>query len=156
MAKTQNKMYSDTVSDGYKPTSSIVPLDDSFTDARGEIKNLLLTSITSVARITSRKGTVRANHYHLTDWHYAFLEKGKILYFERPVGSTTVPEPIQIKPGMMFFTPPMVEHAMLFAEDTTFFTFARNIRTHENHESDLIRVSFISDEIATNHMAFHP
>ena len=40
----------------------------------------------------------------------------------------------------MFFTPPMVEHAMFFPVESTFITFAKNRRDHENHESDLVRV----------------
>lgn len=130
------------------PSSTLVPLNTPFEDNRGYIQNLLLSPITSVARITSKRGTVRANHYHLTDWHYAFVEAGEILYFERPIDSSTIPDPIKVRPGTMFFTPPNVEHAMLFIEDTVFFTFAKNIRSHESHESDLVRVEFITHEIA--------
>jgi hypothetical protein len=34
----------------------------------------------------------------------------------------------------------MVEHAMFFPVESTFITFAKNRRDHENHESDLVRV----------------
>ncbi len=136
------------VDQGSYPSSTLVPLNKPFADNRGCIQNLLLSPITSVARITSARGTVRANHYHLTDWHYAFVEAGEILYFERPIDSSTIPDPIKVRPGTMFFTPPNVEHAMLFIEDTVFYTFAKNIRSHESHESDLVRVEFITPEIA--------
>jgi len=148
MEMTRNQSYADKVASQNYPDETMVPLDDFFTDSRGEIQNLLLTPITSVARITSKRGTVRANHYHLTDWHYAFLESGEIYYFERPVGDQAIPNPTKIKPGSMFFTPPNVEHAMLFTQDTVFFTFAKNIRSHESHESDLVRVAFITEEVA--------
>lgn len=149
MKKTENQRFADQVADGHFPKTSIVPLDDTFSDTRGVINNLLLSPITSVARISSKKGTVRANHYHLTDWHYAFVETGEIYYFEREIGSTAIPEPSRIQPGTMFFTPPNVEHAMLFTKDTVFFTFAKNVRSHDSHESDLVRVSFITDNIAS-------
>ena len=144
---TQNQKYTNLVNEEKYPTSSLVPLDDSFNDERGQILNVLLTPITSVAKITSKAGTVRANHYHKTDWHYSFVESGEILYFERPVGEVAIPEPIKYKPGEMFFTRPNIEHAMLFNMDTVFFTFAKNIRSHNDHELDVIRVEFITQEM---------
>lgn len=152
MSSSKNQAYTDAVNEEVYPANRLVPLDDIFKDARGEINNLLLNQITSVARITSKKGTVRANHYHLTDWHYAFLEVGRILYFEREVGSEVVPDPVVIEPGVMFFTPPNVEHAMVFTEDSVFFTFAKNVRSHENHEQDLVRVPFISEDVLKKYL----
>jgi quercetin dioxygenase-like cupin family protein len=149
---TKNQEYSNSVSKGNFPVEFLVPLDDSFKDERGEIVNLLLTSITSVARITSKAGTVRANHWHKTDWHYAFVESGEILYFERPVGDTVVPAPQLYKAGEMFFTRPNVEHAMLFTKDTVFFTFAKNERSHDAHESDLVRVPFITSDLIKKYL----
>jgi hypothetical protein len=140
------------VEQGSYLSSTLVPLNTPFEDNRGCIQNLLLSPITSVARITSRRGTVRANHYHLTDWHYAFVEAGEILYFERPIDSRAIPNPIKVRSGTMFFTPPNVEHAMLFIEDTVFYTFAKNIRSHESHESDLVRVEFITTAIAEKYL----
>ena len=144
---TKNQEYSNAVSKGDFPAEFLVPLDDSFKDERGEIVNLLLTPITSVARITSKAGTVRANHWHKTDWHYAFVESGEILYFERGIGDIEVPEPHIYKPGTMFFTRPNVEHAMLFSKDTVFYTFAKNERSHDMHESDVVRVPFITPNL---------
>jgi hypothetical protein len=43
----------------------------------------------------------------------------------------------------MFFTPPLVEHAMFFPEPTTFITFAKNVRDHEHHEDDVVRVKLV-------------
>ena len=145
---TANKQYTAAVDVGLFPETTSVPLDDSFKDERGEITNLLLTPITSVARITSRKRDTRANHYHRTDWHYAFVESGCVLYFERAIGDDKIPEPKTYGPGSMFFTPPNREHCMLFAEDSVIFTFAKNVRDHETHEADLVRVSIITPELA--------
>lgn len=129
-----------------------VPIHADFVDDRGIISNLLLSPITSVAVIDSDKRAVRANHYHKTDWHYAYVVRGRVLYFDRAVGSTEVPEPMTFGAGQMFFTPPNREHAMLFAEDTTIFTFAKNVRSHENHEADLVRVEFVTPEIADRYV----
>jgi quercetin dioxygenase-like cupin family protein len=150
---TLNQKYANTVESGSYPSDVNVPLDDSFVDQRGEILNILLSPITSVARITSKKGSVRANHFHKTDWHYAFVEAGKVLYFEREIGALTVPEPIVFLPGQMFFTKPNIEHAMLFVEDSTIYTFAKNIRSHDSHESDLVRVSFVTQDIIDRYVS---
>jgi len=149
---TQNQQYAQFVDNGNFPSEVVVPLDDFFCDDRGEILNLLLTPITSVARIRSKVGTVRANHYHKTDWHYAFVESGQILYFEREIGAASVPEPRVFNPGQMFFTRPNVEHAMLFSQDSVFYTFAKNVRSHDNHESDLQRVTFVTPEVIARYM----
>lgn len=143
-----NWRYSEAVAAEAYPKDPLVPLDDVFEDERGEIRNLLLSQITSIARIASKKGTTRANHWHKTDWHYAYVELGEVFYFERAVGENTIPEPRVFQPGEMFFTPPNREHCMLFTKDSVIFTFAKNRRSHVEHEADLIRVAFITPEIA--------
>jgi hypothetical protein len=43
----------------------------------------------------------------------------------------------------MVFTPPMVEHAMKFLEDTVFVTLDSNSRDQESYERDLVRIELI-------------
>src|SRR5881396_2792541 len=86
--------YTALVKEGKFPEQVTVPLDDRFHDDRGLINNLILDGVTSVARINSKAGTVRANHYHKTDWHYTFIESGHVDYYWRPVGSNESPEHI--------------------------------------------------------------
>src|SRR5205814_1962614 len=114
-----------------------------FVNQNGTIQNLLLERFTSAALITSSPGAVRANHYHKTDWHYSYVVQGTVWYYWRPVGVKDPPRAERFGAGMMFFTPPLVEHAMVFPEETSFITFAKNIRDHENHEADLIRVRLV-------------
>jgi len=145
---SKNREYTDQVLAGSYPEEKIVPLDDTFVNENGTITNLLFTPIQSVAHITSRARSVRANHYHRTDAHYSYLVSGEILYFERNVGDTSVPIPVRVSPGQMFYTPPNREHAMLFTQESVFMTFAPKIRDHEHHEQDVVRVQFITPEIA--------
>lgn len=147
-----NTEYAKAVDESRFPPEVEVPIDEGFADDRGEICNLLLTPITSVAEIVSKRGSVRANHYHKTDWHYAYVAKGEVLYFERPIGSTEVQEPQRFGPGQMFFTRPMVEHAMLFTEESTIYTFAKNVRDHDTHEADLVRVEFITPALVDKYL----
>lgn len=141
-----NDSYTSKVESGDWPGDSSVPLDAPFVDARGTIQNLILKPCTSVAVIHSSARTLRANHYHRTDWHYAYVVSGEVLYFERPVGSAEAPKPRRFGPGKMFFTPPMVEHCMAFPVETVIVTMAKNVRSHESHESDVVRVNLVKPE----------
>ena len=118
----------------------IVPLRKPFIDARGMIQNLVDAPFTSAAMITSVKGAVRGNHYHKTDYHYCWLQSGGMVYLHRKVGSKTPAQRWTIKPGQMFYTPPMYEHAMRFTADTVWFVFARNNREMAHYEADTVRI----------------
>jgi quercetin dioxygenase-like cupin family protein len=140
--RSPHDAYTSAVDAGLWPFDPRVPLPESFKNNNGTIQNLLLKPIQSVALIESLPGAVRASHYHKTDWHYALVTSGRVIYYEREVGSTEIPEPFVFGPGDMFFTPPLREHAMVFPVYTTILTFARNVRSHEEHEADLVRVNF--------------
>lgn len=148
-----NDRYTSAVDRGEFPADCAVPLAEPFVNDNGFIENILTKPNNHVSHIFSKKGTVRANHWHRTDWHYAYVVRGRILYFERPVGSTEVPKPRVFIARQCFFSPPNTEHAMLFAEDTDFVTMARNVRLHEQHEADVVRMSFITPDLAAQFLA---
>jgi len=118
----------------------IIPQREPFVDARGEIRNLIDAPFTSAAVVRSVKGAVRGNHYHKTDSHYCWLQRGGLLYLHRPVGDSTPAQRWVIAPGQMFYTPPQYEHAMVFTADSVMFVFARNNREMANYEADTIRI----------------
>lgn len=121
----------------------IVPLGRAFTDARGQIIPLVDGPMHSALLITSHANSVRGNHYHKTDWHYCYVVAGSIEYLYRPVGSSDPPARISVRAGQLFFTPALVEHAMLFSEETTFLTLGRNPRDQSSYEADLVRVELV-------------
>lgn len=127
------------------PRDVLVPLESPFIDERGEIQPLVDVQMESCVLIHSKKGTLRANHYHQTDWHYCYVLSGTIEYFHRPHGVEQRPEKVLIKTGQMFFTPPMVDHTMVFLEDTSFLTWGRNSRAQEVYEADVIRIPAINE-----------
>jgi len=118
----------------------LVTLRPPFVDDRGEILNLLDEPFSSASVITSVKGAIRGNHYHKTDFHYCWLQKGRMVYLHRPVGQAAAPGRWEITPGQMFYTPPMYEHAMHFTEDSVLFVCARNNRSMAHYEADTIRI----------------
>ncbi len=122
------------------PEGVIVPLARPFSDSRGEIQTLVDLMMESCVLIHSRKGTVRANHYHQTDWHFCYVLSGSIEYLHRAHGSAANPKRVMVKKGQLFFTPPMVDHAMLFPQKTTFLVLGRNSRLQEAYEADVVRI----------------
>ena len=122
----------------------VVAVPQPFLDERGAIQNLVEAPFTSVLWISSKAGAIRANHYHKTDYHYCWLQSGRMIYYQRPVGSSSEPEAVSIQPGQVFYTPPMHEHAMRFLEDSVFLCFARNSRQMADYEADTVRVPLIS------------
>ena len=126
------------------PKSVIVPLEKPHVDERGSIQPLVDAQMESCVLITSKKGTVRANHYHQTDWHYCYVVSGSIDYYFRPVGNRQPPKLAKVKTGQIFFTPPMIEHAMCFPENTVFVCLGRNSRAQEVYEADVVRIPAIN------------
>lgn len=121
----------------------IVRVTDAFEDARGQILPLADVDMKSAVLISSKKGTLRANHYHLTDWHYCYVISGSIDYSWRKTNTNGPIKKITIKGGENFFTPPMVDHAMVFTQDTTFVCLGKNSRAQESYESDVRRIELI-------------
>lgn len=122
------------------PTEVITPLNLSYKDERGEIVPLVDLPMKSAVWITSKAGAIRANHYHKTDWHFCYVVSGRIEYYHRPHGSKQPPERVIVEAGQQIFTPPMVEHAMVFPVDTVFLTLGRNSRRQEVYEADVVRI----------------
>lgn len=152
-----NREYTALVEVGKFPESPRVPLDMPFVNANGKILNLLTEKFTHAAVLHSPAGVVRANHYHKTDWHYAYVVSGSVDYYWRPFGSKAAPKNELFHPGQMFFSPPLVVHAMVFYEPTIILTFAKNARSeHRTHEDDLVRVTFIESRWIPEEGVFSP
>lgn len=118
-----------------------------FTDERGNITKLLddgKTIIKSTLLISSRTGSIRANHYHKKDSHYCYMLSGKMEYTEKKVGADdSKRETIIVEAGDMVYTPPMAIHAMRFLEDSVFIALATNFRHQEAYEEDTVKEDFI-------------
>lgn len=125
------------------PKDVLIALEKPFIDERGVIQNLVEQDMKSAVFISSKKGAVRANHYHKTDWHYCYMISGAMEYYERPTGDKGAPKLIIAKAGQMLFTPPMVDHAMKFLEDTQWLTLSRNPRNKNDYEADVVRIKLI-------------
>jgi oxalate decarboxylase/phosphoglucose isomerase-like protein (cupin superfamily) len=125
------------------PRQHVVELDPPHADARGAIQSLVNFPMKNLSLITSKKGTVRSNHYHVTDWHYMYVMSGTFDYYYRPSGTDQAPSVVRLTQGQMVFTPPMEDHATVFLEDTLLLVMSRNPRDQEAYEADVRRVTLI-------------
>ncbi len=127
-----------------RPSGPIVSLPSPFVDDRGGIQTLVEGGIHSVQLITSKEGTVRANHYHKTDSHFMYVVSGSMNYYFRAVGEQEAPMWVLVTAGQMVFTPPLVEHAVHFLEDTAFLNITSESRDQKAYEEDLVRVELFT------------
>ena len=130
------------------PKEPLVELPEPYTDLRGFIQPMLDDMpMRSAQIIRSKAGTVRANHYHLTDWHYLYLLSGRMEYFYRASGDKEPPAHLTVLPGQMVFTPPQVEHRTDFPEETICINLSGNPRDQTSYEADVVRLDIPIDEV---------
>ena len=124
----------------------IVKLENPFIDERGEIQPLVDSLMKSAVLIRSKPNTLRANHYHKTDWHYCYVLSGEIEYYYRKTNTSIPKKKLIVKKGQMVFTPPLDDHAMVFNVETAFLTLSRNPRDQKSYEKDVVRINLIEPE----------
>ena len=128
------------------PQEVRVKMDEPHVDARGSIQSLVNFPVKNISLISSKKGTVRSNHYHKTDWHYMYMLSGRAEYYYRPTGSHEEMKMVIFDKGDLVFTPPMEDHATYFTEDSVLLAMSRNPRDQEAYENDVVRVVMIEPE----------
>ena len=112
-----------------------------FKDKRGWLKKILDGNFSSCIEVYSKKGSVRANHYHKKDKHFIYVINGEILYFYKDRKKRAKTKFKIMKKNDLFFTPAMQEHMAYFTKNTHFLAFSTRKRTKFDYEKDLIRVN---------------
>ena len=106
-----------------------------FIDQRGAISNHELTEpINLIGLIDSKKGTIRANHYHPQQEQKCLFTKGQIIEIFQDIINPNSPKITQVvNEGQLSIIKPNVAHTMVFTKDTTFLNLVRGERDHENY-----------------------
>jgi len=106
-----------------------------FVDKRGSISNHELTEpINLIGLIESKKGTIRANHYHPQQEQKCLFTKGQIIEVFQDILNPGSPKITQVvNEGQVSIIKPNVAHTMIFSKDTTFLNLVRGERDHENY-----------------------
>ena len=119
-----------------------------FIDERGKISNHELTEpINLIGLIDSKKGTIRANHYHPQQEQKCLFTKGQIIEIFQDILNPNSPKITQVvNEGQLSIIKPNVAHTMVFTKDTTFLNLVRGERDHEKYGiSHTIRHWFVDE-----------
>ena len=122
---------------------------DEFIDERGKISNHELTEpVNLIGLIESKKGTIRANHYHPQQEQKCLFTKGQIIEIFQDILNPNSPKITQVvNEGQLSIIKPNVAHTMVFTKDTTFLNLVRGERDHENYGiSHTIRHWFVDEK----------
>ena len=109
--------------------------DNEYIDSRGKISNHELTEpINMIGLISSKKGTIRANHYHPQQEQKCLFTKGQIIEIFQDILNPNAPKITQVvNEGQLSIIKPNVAHTMVFTKDTTFLNLVRGEREHNNY-----------------------
>lgn len=122
---------------------SLKHIEAGVVDSRGAITNIFEGRIEHTALITSKKGSVRANHYHREDHQYIYLVSGA---YESHCVDTRNParkQVLKVGPGDLVYTPPLIAHAQKFTEDSVFLALSTRQRESGKYESDTLAYQVI-------------
>ena len=121
---------------GYKYKKLTINAKNSGTLGR-LILGLLVNStepINLIGLIESKKGTIRANHYHPQQEQKCLFTKGQIIEIFQDIINPNSPKITQVvNAGQLSVIKPNVAHTMVFTKDTTFLNLVRGERDHENY-----------------------
>ena len=123
--------------------------DNLFEDERGKISNHELTEpINLIGLIDSKKGTIRANHYHPQQEQKCLFTKGQIIEIFQDIINPNSPKITQVvNEGQLSIIKPNVAHTMVFTKDTTFLNLVRGERDHDNYGiTHTIKHVFVSEK----------
>ncbi len=106
-----------------------------FIDKRGKISNHELPEpVNLVGYIESKKGTVRANHFHPIQEQKCILVKGQFIsVYQDLLNEKAAKVTHVVNEGDLIVTKPNVAHAMVFSKDSVFLNLVRGEREHENY-----------------------
>ena len=106
-----------------------------FVDERGKISNHELPEpVNLVGYIESKKGTIRANHFHPIQEQKCILVKGQFISIYQDLLNEKSPKITHVvNEGDLIVTKPNVAHAMVFSKDSIFLNLVRGEREHENY-----------------------
>ena len=112
-----------------------------FKDERGYLLKILDKGFSSCIEIFSKKGSIRANHYHKKDEHFCYILRGEILFFYRNRKKGSKLNYKVMKKGDLFFTTYDQDHLAYFLKTTHFLSYSSRKRSKFDYESDLVRLN---------------
>ena len=119
-------------------------LETGFEDHRGKILPIV-HDIANVQMIWSKKGALRANDYHKTDTHTCYLVTGSMDYYWRNHGESKIHKE-QYVAGALFKTGPLIDHEMVFTDDSTMVVVSEHQRDAVTYDEDIVKITPLHDQ----------
>jgi quercetin dioxygenase-like cupin family protein len=117
----------------------VVKISSAYSDARGDIIDILKNSVIEYATlITSKQGSVRANHYHKDTFQYVYMLEGRMRVVSQMPGEH--PEEVVLEKGGLIVNVPFERHAFEAIDDCTMLVLTRGPRGGEDYEKDTFRL----------------
>ena len=123
--------------------------ENEFIDNRGKISNYELPeSINLIGLISSKKGTIRANHFHPIQEQKCLLTKGQVISVYKDLLNSNSPKITHVvNEGDLIITKPNTAHAMIFSKDSVFLNLVKGEREHKNYGvTHTIRHIFVNED----------
>ena len=123
--------------------------ENEFIDDRGKISNYELPeSINLIGLISSKKGTIRANHFHPIQEQKCLLTKGQVISVYKDLLNSNSPKITHVvNEGDLIITKPNTAHAMIFSKDSVFLNLVKGEREHKNYGiTHTIRHVFVNND----------
>ena len=120
-----------------------------FIDERGRITNYELPQpINWIGWIESKKGTVRANHWHPIQQQKCILISGRYISVFQDLKTPNAPMTTQLmEPGDVVVTEPLVAHTMVFLEDSLFLNLVNGEREHDNYGKHTLPYELVDERM---------
>lgn len=124
---------------------TIIKGQNPFEDARGKIMNYELPEhVNLIGLITSKKGTLRANHYHPEQEQKCLLISGKYISVFKDLSIEKSPIRHQlVEGGDLSIMPQNIAHTMIFLEDSVFINLVNGNRDHDKFGEHTIKYELV-------------
>lgn len=126
-----------------------------FEDSRGTIINYELTEpINLVGLITSKKGSIRGNHYHPLQEQKCLLISGSYISVYKDLSDPNSNIKYQlVEAGDLSIMPPMVAHAMIFLEDSILINLVNGDRDHDKFGEHTKKYELVNEVTAQDYIS---
>jgi len=115
-------------------------------DKRGSIADLLNKKVSHVGLIITKKGVVRANHYHKLSTQYSYILSGSFEVLTAKANSPSKVKRTILKEGDLMEIPPFTIHRFKALKKTVMIDIVSESRKGNSYEKDVFRVPDISQK----------
>jgi quercetin dioxygenase-like cupin family protein len=117
----------------------VVKISPAFSDARGDIIDILKNSTVEYATlITSKRGAIRANHFHKETYQYVYMLEGRTRVVSQMPGDPV--EEVVLEKGDLIVNVPLERHAFEAVDDCTMLVLTKGPRGGDDYEKDTYRL----------------